>query len=65
VIGHNITTVAPFSTPTAAIGSLYSRFVAAINLSTADSHYTNRGFKSANIYLNGQVPTKGHLTTYQ
>ena len=65
VIGHNITTAAPFSTPTAPIGSLYSRFVAAINLSTADSHYTNRGFKSANIYLNGQVPTKGHLTTYQ
>ena len=65
VIGHNITTAAPFSTPTAATGSLYSRFVAAINLSTADSNYSNRGFKSANIYLNGQVPTKGRLTTYQ
>ena len=65
VIGQNITTAAPFSTPTAAIGSLYSRFVAAINLSTADSHYTNRGFKSANICLNGQVPTKARLTTYQ
>jgi prepilin-type N-terminal cleavage/methylation domain-containing protein len=64
-IGHNITTAAPFSTPTAATGSLYSRFVAAINLSTADSHSTNLGFKSANIYLNGQVPTKGRLTTYQ
>jgi prepilin-type N-terminal cleavage/methylation domain-containing protein len=65
VIGRSITTAAPFSTPTAATGSLYSRFVAAINLSTADSNFTNRGFKSANIYLNGQVPTKGHLTTYQ
>lgn len=65
VIGHNITTAAPFSTPTAATGSLYSRFVAAINLSTADSNYSNRGFKSADIYLNGQVPTRGRLTTYQ
>ena len=65
VIGHNITTAAPFSTPTAATGSLYSRFVAAINLSTADSHSTNLGFKSSNIYLNGQVPTKGRLTTFQ
>jgi prepilin-type N-terminal cleavage/methylation domain-containing protein len=65
VIGYNITTASPFSTPTAATGSLYSRFVAAINLSTADSNYSNRGFKSANIYLNGQVPTKGRLTTYQ
>jgi Tfp pilus assembly protein PilE len=65
VMGHNITTTAPFSTPTAASGSLYSRFVAAINLSTADSNYTNRSFKSANIYLNGQVPTKARLTTYQ
>lgn len=65
VIGHNITAAAPFSTPTAATGSLYSRFVAVINLSTADSNYSNRGFKSADIYLNGQVPTKGRLTTYQ
>jgi prepilin-type N-terminal cleavage/methylation domain-containing protein len=65
VIGHNLTTAAPFSTPTAAPGSLYSRFVAAINLSTADSNYSNRGFKSADIYLNTQVPTKGRLTTYQ
>ena len=65
VIGNNITNAAPFTTPTAPAGALYSRFVAGIKVSTADSHYSNRAFKSANILLNGQVPIKGPLTTYQ
>jgi type II secretory pathway pseudopilin PulG len=64
-MGNNITNGTPFSTPTTAAGAPYYRFVAAINLSTTDSNYTNRGFKSANILLNGQIPTKGRLTTYQ
>jgi prepilin-type N-terminal cleavage/methylation domain-containing protein len=65
VIGNNITNTAPFSTPTAPAGAPYSRFATAINLSTADSNYSNRGFKSAKILLNQQVPIKGRLTTYQ
>ena len=27
--------------------------------------HSNRGFKSANILLNGQVPMRARLTTYQ
>jgi hypothetical protein len=46
-------------------GASYYRFVAAIDLSTSDVNYTNRGYKSANILLNGQVPQKARLTTYQ
>jgi prepilin-type N-terminal cleavage/methylation domain-containing protein len=65
VIGKNITNTAPFSTPTAPASSAYSRLAVAINLSTADSHYSNRGFQSANILLNEQVPSKRRLTTYQ
>ena len=51
--------------PLTPAGALYYRFVAAINLSTADMQYSNRGFKSANILLNGQVPMRARLTTYQ
>jgi type II secretory pathway pseudopilin PulG len=54
----------PFSIPTTAAGALYYRFVAAVDLSTSDLKYNNRGYKSANILLNGQVPMKARLTTY-
>jgi prepilin-type N-terminal cleavage/methylation domain-containing protein len=64
-IGNYITNTTPFSTPTTPAGALYYRFVAAIDLSTSDLQYSNRGYKSANILLNGQVPMKARLTTYQ
>ena len=65
VMGNNITSSAPFTTPNTPAGALYYRFVAAIDLSTCDLKYNNRGFKSANILLNGQVPIRARLTTYQ
>jgi hypothetical protein len=65
VIGHNITNATPFSAPTASSGTPYSRSIAAVNVATIDPHYSNRGFRSANILLNGQVPGKARLTTYQ
>lgn len=64
-IANYVTNSAPFSTPTTPAGALYYRFVAAIDLSTSDTQYSNRGYKSANILLNGQVPFKTRLTTYQ
>jgi|SRR3982074_1185296 prepilin-type N-terminal cleavage/methylation domain-containing protein len=65
VIVNDITNDKPFSTPTTGAGAPYSRFVAAIDLSAADLQYSNRGFKSANILLNGQIPIKAQLTHYQ
>jgi type II secretory pathway component PulJ len=65
VLGNDIISKTPFSIPTTPAGSLYYRFVAAIDLSTADGKSSNRGFKSANILLNGQVPMRARLTTYQ
>jgi hypothetical protein len=61
----DITNPTPFSIPLTPAGALYNRFVAAIDLSTSDPKYTNRGYKAANILLNGQVPFKARLTTYQ
>jgi hypothetical protein len=65
LLGNDIISPTPFSIPATPAGALYYRFVAAINLSTADSKSSNRGFKSANILLNGQVPMRARLTTYQ
>jgi hypothetical protein len=65
VLGNGITNGTPFTTPTTAAGAYDYKFIAAINLSTTDSKYSNRGFKSANILLNGKVPTRTRLTTYQ
>ena len=64
-VASYVTNSTPFSTPTTPAGALYYRFVAAIDLSTSDTQYSNRGYKSANILLNGQVPFKTRLTTYQ
>jgi hypothetical protein len=65
VLGSDITSTTPFSTPLTPAGALYYRFSSAINLSTADPNYSNRNFKAANIFLNAQVPMKARLVTYQ
>jgi type II secretory pathway pseudopilin PulG len=64
-VANYVTNATPFSAPTTPAGALYTRFVAAIDLSTSDTQYSNRGYKSANILLNGQVPYKTRLTTFQ
>jgi hypothetical protein len=64
-IVNDITNPTPFSIPSTPAGALYYRFVAAVDLSTSDPKYSKRGYKAANILLNGQVPFKTRLTTYQ
>lgn len=65
VLGAGMTNATPFSTPQTINGAYDYKFVAAIDLSTADTQYSNRGFKAANILLNGRVPMRARLTTYQ
>jgi hypothetical protein len=64
-LGSGITNASPFSIPTGAGGGSLTGVVSAVNLSTSDSSTTNRGFKSANILLNQQIPSKAKLTTLQ
>ena len=64
-MANNLTSATPFGIPNTPAGALYSRFVAAINLSTADPEYSNRSFRSANMFLNSQVPMRARLCTYQ
>ena len=61
----DITNATPFNIPTTPAGALYYNFVAAIDLSTSDAAYSNRGYQSVNILLNGQVPIKAQLTSFQ
>jgi prepilin-type N-terminal cleavage/methylation domain-containing protein len=65
VLANSITSATPFSTPQTPAGAPYYRFVAAINLSTADTSVNNRGFKAANMFLNAQVPCRTRLCSYQ
>ena len=65
VLGDDITNPKPFTTPVTPAGAPNIRLVAAIDLSTEDPSYSHRGFKAANILLNGQVPMKAKLTDKQ
>jgi hypothetical protein len=61
VMANAITSPTPFRTPLSATGTPDARMVTAINLSSADDSTSNRGFKSANIFLNSTVPVRGQL----
>jgi hypothetical protein len=63
VLTAGITEATPFSRPPNSGAPGTPRLVAAINLSTADSQYSNRRFKSANILLNETIPIRSRLTT--
>jgi hypothetical protein len=65
MLANDITTPTPFSIPLTPAGAQYNRFVAAINLSTADDRSSNRGFKAANMFLNAMVPYRARLCITQ
>lgn len=65
LMANDITTATPFSIPATPAGAQYNRFVAAINLSTADHSTSNRGFKAANMFLNAMVPYRARLCITQ
>jgi hypothetical protein len=65
ILATDITAPTPFSIPATPLGAPYNRFVAAINLSTADHTTNNRGFKAANMFLNAMVPHRSKLCYYQ
>ncbi|MEA3207277.1 MAG: hypothetical protein QOE70_334 [Chthoniobacter sp.] len=65
MMANDITSTDPFSIPVTPLGAPYNRFVAAINLSTADHSTSNRRFKAANMFLNAMVPYRAKLCYYQ
>jgi len=65
LLANDITSASPFSIPVTPLGAAYNRFVAAINLTTADTGSTNLNFKAANMYLNALVPYRSKLCYFQ
>lgn len=65
LLANDITSATPFSIPVTPLGAQYNRFVAAIDLSTADHNSSNRGFKAANMFLNAMVPYRARLCITQ
>ncbi|MEP6668002.1 MAG: prepilin-type N-terminal cleavage/methylation domain-containing protein [Chthoniobacter sp.] len=65
VMANDLTAAIPFSIPVTPLGAPYNRFVAAINLSTADTSTSNRHFKAANMFLNAMEPYRARLCIYQ
>jgi hypothetical protein len=65
ILAQDITSQEPFSVPLTPLGAPFNRFVAAINLSTADAKSSSRGYKASNIFLNSMVPMRARLTTFQ
>jgi prepilin-type N-terminal cleavage/methylation domain-containing protein len=65
VLANSITSATPFSIPATPLGAQFSRFVAAVNMVTADSQTTNLQFKAANMFLNSMEPYRARLCTYQ
>lgn len=64
-LGDSITSDKPFNISLSATGTPDFLAMTAIDLSTSDGHYSKRGFRSANILLNDQVPLRARLTTFQ
>ena len=65
VIANDLTSPTPFSIPLTPLGAPFNRFVAAINLVTADNTSSNRKFRAANMFINSMEPFRARLCTYQ
>ena len=65
VIANDLTSPTPFSIPVTPLGAPFNRFVAAINLVTADNTTSNRKFRAANMFINSMEPFRARLCTYQ
>jgi prepilin-type N-terminal cleavage/methylation domain-containing protein len=67
VITRNVTNSSstPFSIPTLSSGESANRYVAAVDLSTEESHYNNRGYAAVNMFISSLIPYRCRLTNQQ
>lgn len=65
VITRNIISPTPFTVPVLASGGLQNRFVAAVNLSTVEPQFTNRGYAAVNMFISSLIPFRCRLTNTQ
>lgn len=65
VIARNVTTEAPFNVLFNEQGGADFRSVAAVNLSTAEPQFSNRGYAAVNMFINSYIPFRCRLTNTQ
>ena len=67
VITRNITasSALPFTIPASTGGAMQNRYVAAINITTADPKFSARGYAAVNMFINSSIPFRSRLTNYQ
>ena len=56
---------APFSIPIQPSGGLQNRFVAAVDLSTAEPQFSQRGYAAVNMFISSLIPFRCRLTNLQ
>lgn len=64
VIARNVTSAMPFTVPTLS-GGLRNRYVAAVNISTVEPQFTERGYAAVNMFISSLIPFRSRLTTLQ
>ena len=65
VITRNVVSPAPFTVPVTGGGGLQNQFLAAINLSTVEPNFTNRGYAAVNMFISSMIPFRCRLTNTQ
>jgi prepilin-type N-terminal cleavage/methylation domain-containing protein len=65
VITRNLISGTPFSIPLSPGGGLQNRYVAAVNLSTVEPNFTQRGYAAVNMFISSLIPFRCRLTNLQ
>lgn len=65
VISRNIVSQYPFTVPVLTSGGLQNRFVAAVNLSTVEPSFSQRGYAAVNMFISSLIPFRCRLTNTQ
>lgn len=65
VVARDVVSPTPFTIPLLSGGGLQNRFVAAVNLSTAEPSFTQRGYAAVNMFISSLVPFRCRLTNSQ
>ncbi len=65
VVTRNIISPAPFTIPLLPGGGLQNRYVAAVNLSTVEPNFTQRGYAAVNMFISSLIPFRCRLTNMQ
>ncbi|HEY2711301.1 MAG TPA: prepilin-type N-terminal cleavage/methylation domain-containing protein [Chthoniobacterales bacterium] len=65
VIARNITSATPFTVPLLPGGGIQNQFLAAVNLSSVEPNYSNRGYAAVNLFINSMIPFRCRLTDTQ